>query len=96
MSQPVKDKLTREDWLKISPHLSKMEKVLQYHIDKNSEPIGYTIYKGGHSFIAPNDHFDVNEKYPVYDDGERVFVIGKDGQAYKYLPPKVFTNFKNK
>ena len=86
--------LTLEDWKRIKPELP--DSFLDYSVKKHSEPIGYSKFKGDPHPIFGNMNkvFDKNCTYPVYDDGEHTFVIGKDGKAYKLTPPVAWTKIK--
>ena len=42
-------------------------------------------FKGQLAILSVNDKFEKGKEYPVYDN-EGIFVVGKDGKAYKMTP----------
>lgn len=76
--------LTVEDLKKMYPNCPE-----SFLPRKPLEPFGKSKFKGDHlpaSEWSLNDLFDKGVEYPVYDDGEVVFVVGKDEKGYKFVP----------
>jgi hypothetical protein len=84
------------------PRLSSEQLAVIFNTPKNfpQRPLfafGTAKFKGDNltgelSILSLNDKFEKGQEYPVYDS-EGIFVVGKDGKAYK-MTPKAWTQIK--
>lgn len=92
----MSDILTEEDWKNLLPHYEKYPHMIQYHLERHSEPFGYSKFKGDKAKLFGDMDllFTKGNNYPVYWDGEGEFVIGNDRKPYKLTPPTSWTKIK--
>lgn len=88
---PELPRLYREDLAKIYPS------VPAAFFPRTLFAIGKSKFKGDNftgelSKLSVNEQFEKGKEYPVYDS-EGIFVVGKDGKAYK-MTPTAWTQIK--